>query len=225
MFISCEGMEGSGKSTAARRIAAWLEGSGHAVCRAREPGGSRLGLELRAILLDARNNDMCPEAELFLYLADRAQHVAQVIGPALSEGKIVISDRYADSTIVYQGYGRNLGAERLFALNDMAVGGLWPDLTLLFDVETLVGLGRARERNRLEGKEAAEGRFEAESLDFHQRVRSGFLQWAAANPARFAVIDASGDPEQVFVAARTAVCRALRAKNIASGETVNGISQ
>ena len=213
MFISCEGMEGSGKTTVMRRIAAWLEETGHTVCLTREPGGSRLGLELRALLLDARNSDMCPEAELFLYLADRAQHVARVIRPALSEGKVVISDRYADSTIVYQGYGRNLGVERLFALNDVAVGGLWPDVTLLFDVDPPAGLARARERNRLEGKEVAEGRFEAESLEFHHCVRSGFLQWASRNPARFAVIDASCEPEQVFAAAQAVVRRCFGGKN------------
>ena len=145
MFISFEGTEGSGKSTALDLLCVALDRLGASPLRTREPGGSVLGKSLRTLLLDARQ-EVAPEAELFLYLADRAQHVRQVIRPALAAGRLVLPDRYADSTIVYQGYGRGLPVERLFELNQMAVGGLWPDLTLLFDLDPAVG-PRAKARN------------------------------------------------------------------------------
>ncbi|MDL2272332.1 dTMP kinase, partial [Desulfovibrio sp. OttesenSCG-928-I05] len=204
-FISFEGMEGSGKSSAMATLAQMLEEKGLSVLRTREPGGSRLGRELRALLLDSRNSDICPETELFLYLADRAQHVHSVIRPALDSGTIVFSDRYADSTIVYQGYGRGLPPDELYEMNNKAVGGVWPDYTLLFDVDPALGLQRARGRNKLEGKEESEGRFEAESLAFHTRVRQGFLDWAARFPARFRIIDAGQTQDDVIRQARTAL--------------------
>ncbi len=205
MFITCEGIEGSGKSTAMRSLGAWLEERGCEVVYTREPGGSRLGAALRAILLDARNDDICPRAELFLYLADRAQHVDRVVKPALSRGAVVLSDRFADSTVVYQGFGRGLSVDDLHGLNAVAVDGLWPDLTLLFDIDPRAGLARANARNLAEGKSVSEGRFEAENLDFHRRIREGFLAWAARNPDRFRVIDASGTPDAVFAGAKAAV--------------------
>ncbi len=209
MFISCEGMEGSGKSTAMRSLGVWLEERGREVLYTREPGGSRLGGELRSILLDARNSDICPRAELFLYLADRAQHVEQVIKPALARGAAVLSDRFADSTVVYQGYGRGIPLDILQEMNSAAVNGLWPDLTLLFDIDPAVGLSRANARNRAEGKAVSEGRFEAENMAFHQRIRNGFLDWAARHPERFRVIDGSAAPEAVFAAARAEVEKML----------------
>ena len=205
MFITFEGMEGSGKSTVMHRLGAWLEGKGHDVVYTREPGGSRLGGKLRAILLDAGNSDITPRAELFLYLADRAQHAASVVRPALARGAIVLSDRYADSTVVYQGYGRGLDVAMLHSLNEQAVDGVWPDMTLLFDVDPATGLARANARNAAEGKSVSEGRFEAESLAFHTRVREGFLDWAARNNTRFTVIDATCSPDAVFAAAKTVV--------------------
>lgn len=205
MFISFEGMEGSGKSSAMAALAQMLEERGKTVLKTREPGGSRLGRELRALLLDSRNSDICPQTELFLYLADRAQHVHSVIRPALDNGDIVFSDRYADSTIVYQGYGRGLPPDDLYELNNRAVGGIWPDYTLLFDVDPARGLERARGRNRLEGKEESEGRFEAESLAFHTRVRQGFLDWATRFPARFRIIDAGKPQEDVIRQAQAAL--------------------
>jgi dTMP kinase len=174
-----------------------LDNRGGSVLRTREPGGSELGKSLRALLLDTRH-EVAPEAELFLYLADRAQHVRQVIRPALAAGRLVLSDRYADSTIVYQGYGRGLPVERLFELNQMAVGGLWPDLTLLFDLDPAVGLARAKARNAERGLEVSEGRFEAEALAFHQRVREGYLAWAGRFPERFRLINAGFSPEEVY---------------------------
>lgn len=211
MFITFEGMEGSGKSTALNRVQQALLDAGHGVLLTREPGGSRLGRTLRSILLDLSNDDIVPEAELFLYLADRAQHVGQVIRPALAEGVVVLSDRYADSTVVYQGYGRGLDPERLRELNDMAVGGLWPDLTLVFDLPPEEGLRRAMTRNLREGTSVSEGRFEAEHLAFHARVREGYLTWAALHPARFRVVDATRTPDEVFEDVMRAVRPALSA--------------
>jgi dTMP kinase len=204
MFISFEGVEGSGKSTALGRLCAALDNRGVSCLRTREPGGSELGKSLRALLLDARQQ-VAPEAELFLYLADRAQHVRQVIRPNLEQGRLVLSDRYADSTIVYQGYGRGLPVERLFELNQLAVGGLWPDLTLLFDLDPHVGLARARARNADHGTQVSEGRFEAEALAFHQRVRKGYLAWAGRFPERFRIIDAGRFPEEVYAQVENAL--------------------
>ena len=197
MFITFEGIEGSGKGTAIELTRSWLELEGRPVLLTREPGGSPLGRELRAYLLDARQS-IVPEAELFLYLADRAQHVRQIVRPALEGGSLVISDRYADSTIVYQGYGRGLDVDTLYTLNQMAVGSLWPDLTILLDVDPEIGLERARRRNKELGLEVSEGRFEAESLAFHTRIREGYLAWSAKNPQRFAIIDGTDTPEAVF---------------------------
>lgn len=209
MFITFEGMEGAGKSTVMDRAAAWLAGLGREVARTREPGGSPLGRELRSILLDPRNSGIVPRAELFLYLADRAQHAAAVVRPALRRGAVVLSDRYADSTVVYQGYGRGLDIEELHMLNGLAVDGVWPDVTVLLDLDPVVGLGRANARNERDGTAAAEGRFEAESLAFHARVREGFLDWAARNGDRFAVIDAGRDPETVFADVKAAIEAAM----------------
>jgi dTMP kinase len=197
MFVTFEGIEGAGKSTAIAALTAWLETRGLRVRRTLEPGGSRLGKTLRAILLDLANTDISSEAELFLYLADRAQHVKEVVRPALDQGLVVISDRYADSTIVYQGYGRGLDVERLASLNEVAVAGLWPDVTFLLDLEPEIGLKRAFARNEQEGKATKEGRFEAEALSFHHRVRDGYLAWAARNEERFRIVPAAVTPEQV----------------------------
>ncbi len=211
MFITFEGMEGSGKSTAMKRVGAWLAGGGREVIYTREPGGSELGGRLRTILLDARNKDIVPMAELFLYLADRAQHVESVIRPALERGAFVLSDRFADSTIVYQGYGRGLDLAVLEDCNAAAVGRVWPSLTLLFDVDVATGLARANARNEADGKVISEGRFEAESPAFHSRVREGFLDWAVKHPDRFAVIDGTQDQDAVFKLAKTIVQQRLRA--------------
>lgn len=213
MFVTFEGIEGAGKSTAIDALSAWLEARGLRVRRTLEPGGSRLGKSLRAILLDLANTDISSEAELFLYLADRAQHVKQVIRPALEQGQVVISDRYADSTIVYQGYGRGLDVERLRALNEVAVAGLWPDLTFLLDLEPEIGLKRAFARNEQEGKASKEGRFEAEALSFHHRVREGYLAWAAKSPQRFRIVPAAAAPEEVAAQVCALMERALNEKD------------
>ncbi|AMD92564.1 dTMP kinase [Desulfomicrobium orale] len=200
MFITLEGMEGCGKSTQCALLVEHFTRLGFDVLRTLEPGGSVLGKELRRILLDPANSDLSPVSELFLYLADRAQHVGTVIRPALAQDRVVICDRFADSTVVYQGYGRGLEPSLLRQLNDTAVQGLWPDATVLLDLAPEQGLRRALTRNMRENKARTEGRFEAESLAFHTRVREGYLTWAALNRERFLVVDADRTPEQVFAA-------------------------
>ncbi|MFP4168006.1 MAG: dTMP kinase [Desulfonatronovibrionaceae bacterium] len=197
MFITFEGVEGCGKSTQVGLLRERLEKSGQEVVTTREPGGSRLGSNLRRILLSVDSSDLTREAELFLYMADRAQHVHQVIAPALDKGKTVISDRYADSTVVYQGYGRGLDPSILHSFNDVAVRELWPGLTFLLDLNPEMGLKRAWARNIKDNLAREEGRFEAEELSFHNRVREGYLTWASLNRDRFRVIDASGDIQEI----------------------------
>ena len=194
MFITLEGIEGAGKTTLIENLADVFRTLNHEVLVTREPGGCALGQKLRALLLDP-DTEIVPEVELFLFLADRAQHVAEVIRPALARGVVVLCDRYADSTIVYQGYGRGLDVEKLRTLNDMAVGGLWPDRTLVLDMDPAVALARARRRNAACGLAGKEGRFEAEHLPFHTRIREGFKLWAARNTKRIAILDAADSPE------------------------------
>ena len=191
MFITLEGIEGSGKGSVMAALAEYLREAGREALLTREPGGCALGEALRAQLLDMRNAGITPEAELFLYLADRAQHVHEVILPALKADKVILCDRYSDSTLAYQGYGRGRDVTLLRSLNAVAAGGLKPDLTLLLDLPAEEGLTRARARNVLENKVESEGRFEAEDLAFHCRVREGFLELARHEPERFAIIDAS----------------------------------
>ena len=210
MFISFEGIEGSGKSTAQRLLAEHLQGLGYDPLLTREPGGCALGRSLRPILLDARTRGLSSRAELYLFLADRAQHVAEVIRPALEAGQTVLCDRYADSTLAYQGYGRGLDPEHLRRINDMATGGLMPDLTLLLDLPVHCGLERAGLRNREEGTVLSEGRFDAESLEFHERVRQGYRSLGAEEPERFAIIDAAQPPEDVVLQCISAVEASLR---------------
>lgn len=209
MFITIEGIEGSGKSSVIADVAEFLRGCGCDLLITREPGGCALGRALRAELLDSRNTGIVPEAEIFLYLADRAQHVREVIGPALATGKVVLCDRYADSTLAYQGYGRGRDLDFLCKLNEFATGGLVPDLTLLLDLPAATGLARARLRNELEGKAQAEGRFEAEELAFHERVRGGFLELARLEPARFVLVDVDRPLETILPEVRALLGRKL----------------
>ena len=196
MFLTIEGIEGAGKSTFLGLLEDELVKRGVDFLRTREPGGCALGRQIRPLLLDA-SQKVSDRAELFLFLADRAQHVADTIRPALDRGQWVICDRYADSTIAYQGYGRGMDPEELQKLNDYATGGLWPDITFLLDLPAEVGLGRALARNGREGLTQSEGRFEAEALAFHQRIREGFLARAARWPQRFRVLDAAQTPDAI----------------------------
>lgn len=204
MFVTVEGVEGAGKSTLMNMLVREFERRGLPFVRTREPGGCGLGAKLRPILLDV-SSTLDSRAELFLFLADRAQHVAEVIRPALERGEWVLCDRYADSTIAYQGYGRGMDADRLQELNDHATGGLWPERTLLLDLPVEQGLQRARARNGREGLSLSEGRFEAEEIAFHQRIRQGFLSRAARWPERFRVLDAELPPEELLKAALDAL--------------------
>lgn len=209
MFITFEGIEGSGKSTALRLVAEALREKGFDPVLTCEPGGTALGRSLRSILLNVRSSNISGRAELLLFLADRAQHVAELIVPAQEAGQVILCDRYCDSTFAYQGYGRSLDLEYLRSLNTAATGGLMPDLTLLLDLPVPCGLERAGRRNREEGTVISEGRFDAESLDFHERVRQGYLALAAEDPGRFAVIDASQCEDDVVLQCLSAVEQAL----------------
>jgi len=200
MFITFEGIEGCGKSTQAIRTREWLSQEGKAVVLSREPGGTAIGRSLRGILLDSGNNHLCSRAELFLYLADRAQHVHEIIKPALDGDIVVVVDRFTDSTLVYQGFGRGLDLEAVQGLNDLAVDGLCPDLTFVLDVPAQIGLSRARSRNGRRGLSQTEGRFEAESLDFHHRIREGYLELAARSKERIHVLDGAAPEDEVFAA-------------------------
>ena len=212
MFITFEGIEGAGKSTAIEFLVEYLQAHGYDPVTTREPGGSALGRRLRSLLLDVRTTGLCSRAELFLFLADRAQHVAEVISPALEAGQVVLCDRFTDSTLAYQGYGRGLDTEYLRGLNQAATGGLQPELTLLLDLPVRCGLERAGERNRATGIVIAEGRFDSESLDFHERVRRGYRALAEEEPERFAIIDASQPPEDVVLQCRSAIEAHLRSR-------------
>ncbi|MFP4110716.1 MAG: dTMP kinase [Desulfonatronovibrio sp.] len=198
MFVTFEGIEGCGKSTQAGLLKNYLQDKGMEVVLTLEPGGSKLGLDLRRILLSMENSDLSEEAELFLYLADRAQHMHSLIIPALNTGRIVISDRFTDSTIAYQGYGRGMDVNMLHQLNTLATRGIQPGLTVLLDLPAEAGLKRALNRNIQKNLTMSEGRFEAESLEFHQKTRQGYLDWAARNQDRFLVIDALLDINTIF---------------------------
>lgn len=195
-FITFEGVEGSGKSTQAAHLVAALREAGAATLLTKEPGGTAIGDRIRAILLDPESVGMDGLTELFLYAASRRQHVVEKIRPALDAGTVVVCDRYTDATLAYQGFGRTLDLEMLRQINRWATDGLLPDLTLIFDIPEEVGLGRARARNAEQNLEA-EGRFEAEDLRFHRRIREGYLALAKGEPARFAVVDANGTVEEV----------------------------
>ena len=182
LFIAFEGGEGSGKTTQARLIAIWLREIGYDVVTTHEPGATKVGMRLRALLLDTAHTGMSPHAEALMYAADRAEHVASVIKPALDRGAVVISDRYVDSSLAYQGNGRGLSNSDIAQLNSWATGGRMPDLTILLDMPPEAGLGRrARSADRLE----------AEPPEFHRRVRAGFLALAREDPPRYLVLDAT----------------------------------
>jgi dTMP kinase len=213
IFITLEGVEGSGKTTAVAAVTEFFAKMGKDVVKTREPGGGKIASAIRAILLDPDNENLKPMAELFLYLADRAQHVQEMIRPALENGKVVICDRYADATVAYQGHARGLGVETVEILNRHATSGLEPHLTLLFDLPVEVGLARAKRRvEGLEEGAPTEDRFEREEVAFHERVRQGYLALAKKHPSRFAVLDATLDPAQVAAAATKALTARFGAK-------------
>ena len=191
LFVTLEGIEGSGKSTQAQLLAAGLRARDERAVLSREPGGTAFGKTLRGLLLDPAAGSIAPLAELFLYLADRAQHVREVIAPALERGECLICDRFADATIAYQGYGRGLELAFIAEASARAAGGLVPDLTILLDCEDVgAGVARARRRQAGDGTAGTEDRFEREDLAFHRRVRDGYRALAASSPRRFLVLPA-----------------------------------
>jgi dTMP kinase len=197
-FITFEGIEGCGKTTQMRLLKERLLAAGERVTSTREPGGCPIADKMRAILLDAENSAITPLAELLLYAAARAQHVREVIVPALERGETVLCDRFTDATVAYQGDGRGLDLATIDQLNRLATGGVQPKLTVLIDCPVQVGLSRALAR--IESTHGArEERFELESVRFHERVRAGYLRLAHDFPERFAVVDGSGDVAQTQV--------------------------
>lgn len=195
VFVALEGGEGGGKSTQSRLLHDWLTAQGTPVLLTREPGGTEVGARLRSIVLDPATGDLSPRTEALVYAADKAEHVDAVVLPALERGEVVVTDRYVDSTLAYQGAGRAIDAAELEHVARWATADLRPHLTVVLDLDPTVGLSRAGEPDRIE----------AEPLDFHQRVREHFLTLAAADPAHYLVLDADQPPEVVHAAIRAAV--------------------
>jgi len=197
MFISFEGIEGSGKTTQIQGVYDYLCHKGHDVIMTREPGGSNIGKQIRAILLDSKNKGLNPLAELLLYMADRAQHLEEIVMPGLTTGKIILCDRYYDATIAYQGYARALGVDLIRHLHKLAFDDYKPDMTFLLDLHPETGLERAWRQIGNGQRTGTETRFEEEALGFHRKVREGYLTLAGLEPRRFKIIDASGTTDRV----------------------------
>jgi dTMP kinase len=202
LFVTLEGGDAVGKTTQAGALEQWLTGLGHRVVRTREPGGTSLGTGIRELVLH-RPQPITPRAEALLYAADRAEHVARVVRPALDRGVVVLTDRYIDSSVAYQGYGRGLDPETILRMSRWATSELLPDLTVLLDLPVDEGMRRARARGRASGTET--DRIEAEAREFHERIRRGFLRLAAEDSPRYALVDATQDPDEVAEAVRRAV--------------------
>ncbi len=199
LFVTFEGPDGCGKTTQIAQLAEWLRGAGHEVIDTREPGGTHIGDQVREILHAPDNRSMRSTAELLLYCASRAQLVGDVIRPYLERGGIVLSDRYADSSLAYQGYGRGIDLGTLRVILDFATGGLRPDLTLLLDLSVEEGLRRRK------GSGGEWNRLDQETIEFHRRVREGYLTLARAEPDRWVVVDAARDVDEVQMKIRAAV--------------------
>lgn len=198
MFITLEGIEGSGKTTQIPNIVTYLRNQGHDCVVTREPGGTEIGQKIRAILLDPDSTDLDPLAELLLYTADRAQHIHEIVRPSLARGKTVLCDRYFDATVVYQGYARGLDIDLVNGLHKMVLDDLKPDLTILLDLPVHLGLSRAWKQIDNGTRTGRETRFEEEELDFHEKVRAGYLDISRRERKRFQVVDASGDEQDVY---------------------------
>jgi dTMP kinase len=210
-FLSFEGVDGCGKTTQLERFAARMSEAGYEVVRAQEPGGTRIGREIRRLLLDARNADLRPIPELLLYFASRAQNIAEVVLPALEAGNLVIADRFTDATVAYQGYGRELGAEAVGRVGEVACEGLEPDLTLWLDLDPEVAVARALAREDGAGGQD-ESRMEREADEFRARVRQGYRELWRAHPGRIRRIEASGTVEEVERAVVEAAEGEIRAR-------------
>jgi len=202
LFLTFEGGDGSGKSTQAALLEEWLLSQGRTVVRTREPGGTDVGNEIREIVLHRRGH-IAPRAEALLYAADRAHHVATVVRPALERGEIVLQDRYLDSSVAYQGVGRELASDEIRQLSLWAAEGLLPDITVLLDLDVSIG------RSRLDDARTRYDRLESEAADFHGRVRDAYLALAAAEPERFLVLDATLPVDELAALVRARVSAAL----------------
>jgi dTMP kinase len=214
-FITFEGLDGTGKSTQQRRLASALRAAGHTVVETREPGGTLTGEKIRKVLLDSATAGLSPLAEMALMFASRAQHIAEVIEPALSHGSVVLCDRFTDSTEAYQGSGRKLGSDPVLELHRVLCGDMQPDLTILLDSDAASVVSRARRRNKRASRTAGRGhsdenRFEQETRAFFGRVREGYLQIAKREPERVIVVDARGTPAQTHPRIVEVVARKLK---------------
>ncbi len=211
-FITFEGLDGCGKSTQAEKLAAALRARGLSVVVTREPGGTPTAEKIRQLLLDTKTDGLAPMAELALMFASRAQHIQEIIAPALSAGQIVLCDRFTDSTEAYQGGGRKLGTEPVLELHRILCGNLQPDLTILMDTDAAMSVERARRRNQARGKKNArdENRFEQESAAFFERVHQAYLAIAKREPARVVIADARGTPDETHLRIMEFVRRKLK---------------
>jgi len=209
-LITFEGGDGTGKTTQVRALESYLHGRGCVCLATREPGGTALGELIRKVLLEVGDHEIASSTELFLYLADRSQHVHEIIRPAINAGKVVLCDRFTDSTLAYQGYGRGIDLAWLRQLNNAASGTVRPDLTLLLDCPVDVGLARtARRQAQSAASKPQEDRFEREKIEFHEKVRAGFLDMARNEPLRFRVIDASKTVEEIAATIRRIIDQEL----------------
>lgn len=208
LFITFEGGEGSGKTTQLKTLLAYLRAAGRDAIETRDPGGTPIGKQIRELLLDRENTRMAPVAELFLYEASRAQLVSEVIRPALARGRIVLCDRFTDSSMAYQGHGRGLDLDLITRLNGIAMEGLRPDLTFLLDLDPAIGLARAMQR--MAQRNERHDRIEDETFGFHQRVRAGYHTIAAADGKRVIVLDASRGMGEIADGIRCRVEELLR---------------
>jgi len=198
MFITFEGIEGAGKTTQVKRLHAFLIKKGYESIITREPGGTKIGGQIRTILLDPKNSNIKPLTELLLYSADRAQHINEIIKPALSKNKIILCDRYFDATMVYQGVTRGVNTKLIKKLHEIIFDNLKPDITFLLDLAPELGLQRAWKDINNGSRKNNETRFENENLAFHEKIRAGYLDLAYNEPERFHIIDASKDQERIY---------------------------
>jgi dTMP kinase len=210
-FLTFEGIDGSGKTTQLRRLAERLTAAGYDIVCAQEPGGTRVGREIRKILLDAVSTDLRPVPELLLYFASRAQNVEEVILPALEAGRVVLSDRFTDASTAYQGCGRGLGIETVRTLEQIACRGLRPDLTFLIDLDIETAVRRALERSSAAAS-GDETRFEREQREFHERVRRGYFEIQRREPERVRPIDGNRDPETIAGEIWSIACNFLNSR-------------
>jgi dTMP kinase len=197
LFITFEGTEGSGKSTQMKLLSQRLRNAGHTVTENQEPGATDIGRQIRRILLAPENDLMAPMTELLLMFASRTQAAAEIIRPALARGEIVVSDRFTDSTLAYQGEARGIGFETVLQAHKLALGDLMPNLTICVQVGVEAGLARAHQRNAGSQEDSAEARLDQQSLDFHHRVSRGYQRIAASEPQRFQMVDGTGSVEEV----------------------------